>query len=161
MSAAGASAGDKKGRMQTLEDAYAEPTNFLEIEVVDPVNHGFGKKRYTDYTVIVNTNLPIFRQKNSTVRRRYSDFDWLRSELERTSKILVPPLPGKALARQMPWVAEKDGMFAEDFIEERRSKLEEFINKVAGHPLAQKEKCLHMFLQAEHIDRDYVPGKLK
>ena len=25
---------------QSLEDAYAEPTNFLEIEVNDPQNHG-------------------------------------------------------------------------------------------------------------------------
>jgi hypothetical protein len=38
-------------------------------------------------------------------------------------------------------------MFAPDFIEERRTALEQFINKIAGHPLAQKEKCLHMFLQ--------------
>lgn len=52
-------------------------------------------------------------------------------------------------------------MFAEDFIEERRQQLEEFLNKVAGHPLAQKEKCLHMFLQADTIDKNYTPGKLK
>jgi len=37
-------------------------------------------------------------------------------------------------------------MFSEEFIEERRASLEEFLNKIAGHPLAQKEKCLHMFL---------------
>jgi hypothetical protein len=29
------------------------------------------------------------------MRRRYSDFEWLRSELERESKVVVPPLPGK------------------------------------------------------------------
>jgi hypothetical protein len=52
-------------------------------------------------------------------------------------------------------------MFAEDFIEERRRELEDFVNKVSGHPLAQKEKCLHMFLQAEQIDKNYTPGKLK
>lgn len=33
------------------------------------------------------TNLPIFKLKESTVRRRYSDFEWLRSELERESKV--------------------------------------------------------------------------
>lgn len=73
----------------------------------------------------------------------------------------VPKLPDKALYRQMPWVSEKDGMFAPDFIEERRDGLEVFLNKVAGHPLAQKEKCLHMFLLDEHIDKDYTPGKIE
>ncbi len=48
---------------------------------------------------------------------------------------------------QLPWVSEDAGMFAPGFIEERRTALEQFINKIAGHPLAQKEKCLHMFLQ--------------
>ena len=57
--------------------------------------------RYTDYCVTVRTNLPIFRLTESKVRRRYSDFDWLRGELERDSKILVPALPGKAVARQV------------------------------------------------------------
>ena len=51
-------------------------------------------------------------------------------------------------------------MFAADFIEERRAALETFINKIAGHPLAQKEKSLHMFLQAPQIDKDYLPGKV-
>jgi hypothetical protein len=39
------------------------------------------------------------------------------------------------------------GIFEEDFIETRRSGLEGFVNKIAGHPLAQNERCLHMFLQ--------------
>ena len=33
--------------------------------------------------------------------------------------------------------------------------------RVAGHPLAQNEKCLHMFLQDPVIDRNYVPGKIR
>lgn len=36
---------------QTLEDAYAEPDNFLEIDVVNPETHDLGKKRFTDYEV--------------------------------------------------------------------------------------------------------------
>lgn len=147
-------------RGQTLDDAYAEPANFLEIDVSEATNHSFGKKRYTDYAVNMRTNLPIFAKTSCSTRRRYSDFDWLRSELEKSSKILVPPLPSKALGRQMPWVSEENGIFAEDFIEERRVALEEFLNKVAGHPLAQKEKCLHMFLMDEVIDKNYTPGKV-
>lgn len=33
--------------------------------------------------------------------------------------------------------------------------------RVAGHPLAQNEKCLHMFIQEQVIDRNYVPGKIR
>ena len=35
----------------------------------------------------VQTNLPVFKVKESSVRRRYSDFEWLRGELERDSKV--------------------------------------------------------------------------
>lgn len=37
--------------------------------------------------VELQTNLPIFKHKESSVRRRYSDFEWLRGELERDSKV--------------------------------------------------------------------------
>ena len=37
----------------------------------------------------MQTNLPVFRVKESSVRRRYSDFEWLRNELERDSKVIT------------------------------------------------------------------------
>jgi len=74
-------------KKQTLDDAYAAPANFLEIDVINPITHGIGNKRYTDYEVRMKTNLPVFRVKESSVRRRYSDFEWLRCELERDSKV--------------------------------------------------------------------------
>lgn len=147
-------------KKQTLDDAYAVPANFLEIDVVNPITHGDGPKRYTDYEVRLRTNLPVFKVTETTVRRRYSDFEWLRSELDRDSKIVVPMLPGKALKRQLPFRSD-DGIYEEEFIEERRKGLEVFLNKVAGHPLAQSERCLHMFLQNQIIDRDYIPGKIR
>ena len=99
-------------KKQTLDDAYAAPANFLEIDVINPITHGMAKKRYTDYEVrmrvkksincclkfksltsshfwFFKTNLPVFKIKESSVRRRYSDFEWLRSELERDSKVTV------------------------------------------------------------------------
>jgi len=54
-----------------------------------------------------------------------------------------------------------EGIFEPEFIEDRRQGLEEFINIVAGHPLVQNEKCLHIFLLEDRIDkRTYVPGKI-
>jgi|UniRef100_A0A914PTS2 sorting nexin-3/12 len=147
-------------KRQTLDEAYAPPANFLEIEVVNPITHGVGKNRYTDYEVRLRTNLPVFKHKESSVRRRYSDFEWLRAELERDSKIIVPPLPGKAFKRQLPF-RQDDGIFEEGFIEDRRKALEGFLNKVSGHPLAQSEKSLHIFLQSNEIDKNYVPGRIR
>ena len=78
--------------------------------------------------LMLQTNLPVFRVKESSVRRRYSDFEWLRNELERDSKIVVPPLPSKAIKRQLPFRSD-DGIYEEGFIEDRRSGLEAFVNK--------------------------------
>ena len=36
-------------QVQSLDDAYAAPANFLEIDVINPITHGMGNKRYTDY----------------------------------------------------------------------------------------------------------------
>ena len=46
-------------KKQTLDDAYAPPSNFLEIDVSNPETHGFGRNRYTDYEIRmrVRTNL--------------------------------------------------------------------------------------------------------
>jgi hypothetical protein len=41
---------------------------------------------------------------------------------------VVPSLPGKAWKRQMPFRGD-DGIFEEDFIEDRRKGLELFVNK--------------------------------
>ncbi|XP_064627407.1 sorting nexin-12-like [Lineus longissimus] len=148
-------------KKQTLEDAYGLPANFLEIDVVNPQIQGVGKKRYTDYEVRMRTNLPVFKLKESTVRRRFSEFKWLRNELDRDSKIVVPQLPSEALKRQISLWSD-DSMFDDDFIEQRRKGLEQFVNRVAGHPLAQNEKCLHIFLQEPTIPKDgFVPGKVR
>lgn len=44
-------------KKQTLDDAYAAPANFLEIDVINPITHGVGKKRYTDYEVRMRVSL--------------------------------------------------------------------------------------------------------
>ncbi len=44
------------------------------------------------------------------------------------SQIVVPPLPGKAIKRQLPF-RNDDGIYDEDFIEDRRKGLEVFVNK--------------------------------
>ncbi|CAF1058726.1 unnamed protein product [Rotaria sordida] len=134
----------------------------IQVEVTSPEIRGVGSKRYVDYTVKVKTTLPIFSQNESVIHRRYSDFEWLHKELENAdTKIAVPSLPDKAWQRQLPF-RKDDGLFQDDFIEERRQGLESFINKIATHPLAQNERALHVFLFEPEIDlTKYVRGKIK
>ena len=70
---------------------YFGLANFLEIDVCKPFTHTDEHgKRFTDYEIHMRTNLPVFAIKEFTVRRRYSDFVWLRKEIERTVKIYIP-----------------------------------------------------------------------
>ena len=63
------------------------------------------------------------------------------------------------MLKQLPF-RKDEGIFEPGFVEDRRRGLEIFINKLAGHPLAQNEKVLHMFLQEQTLDKDYVPGRI-
>ena len=46
-------------KKQTLDDAYAAPANFLEIDVINPITHGVAGKRYTDYEVRLKVKIYI------------------------------------------------------------------------------------------------------
>lgn len=115
-------------RREAPEDMYGVPENFLEVEVRNPMTHGYGRKMYTDYEIVTRTNIPAFRFRYSTVRRRYSDFEYFRDILEReTTRVNIPALPGKVFTNR----------FTDEVIESRREGLERFIAGVASHPLLQ------------------------
>lgn len=94
---------------------------------------------YTDYEIVCRTNIPAFKLKHSTVRRRYSDFESFRDILERESaRVTIPPLPGKVFTNR----------FSDDVIEHRREGLQRFLQIVVGHPLLQTgSKVLASFVQ--------------
>jgi sorting nexin-3/12 len=94
---------------------------------------------YTDYEILCRTNIPAFKLRQSTVRRRYSDFEYFRDILERESaRVTIPPLPGKVFTNR----------FSDDVIEGRRAGLEKFLKIVVGHPLLQTgSKVLAAFVQ--------------
>ena len=90
-----------------------------------------------------------------------------KNELEQERKIvlIVPPLHGKALKWQLPFRGNKGSLRSPLLKKGGRASnsllAELLINWMdAGHPLAQNERCLHMFLQEEATDRNYIPGKV-
>lgn len=132
-------------KKQTFDELYGEPENFLEIEVRNPRTHGYGRGMFTDYEIICRTNLPAFRLRQSSVRRRYSDFEVFKSLLENeNSRVVIPSLPGKIFTNR----------FSDEIIEQRRIGLEKFLKIVAGHPLLQTgSKILSSFIQDEIWDK--------
>uniref|UniRef100_A0A8H7TSM2 Sorting nexin-3 n=1 Tax=Bionectria ochroleuca TaxID=29856 RepID=A0A8H7TSM2_BIOOC len=79
-------------RQQSFDEIYGAPENFLEIEVRNPRTHGIGRSMYTDYEIVCRTNIPAFKLRQSSVRRRYSDFEYFRDILERESaRVTIPP----------------------------------------------------------------------
>ncbi|RHZ44980.1 hypothetical protein Glove_701g18 [Diversispora epigaea] len=135
-----------KMKEQTIDEMYGIPENFLEIEVRNPQTHGYGRKMFTDYEIVCRTNIPAFKLKQSSVRRRYSDFEWFRDVLEReSSRVNIPSLPGKVFTNR----------FADEIIEARREGLERFLQIVAGHPLIQTgSKVLSAFIQDPNFSRE-------
>ncbi|KAL1876202.1 SF3a splicing factor complex subunit [Diaporthe australafricana] len=133
-------------RQQSFDEIYGPPENFLEIEVRNPRTHGIGRSMYTDYEIVCRTNIPAFKLRQSTVRRRYSDFEYFRDILERESaRVTIPPLPGKVFTNR----------FSDDVIEGRRAGLEKFLKIVVGHPLLQTgSKVLAAFVQDPNWDRN-------
>lgn len=138
---------------QNYTDIYGEPESFLEVEVTNPKTHfpdgATNKGMYTDYEVVCRTNLPSFNLRSSSVRRRYSDFEFFRKclvkELALSShpRVVVSHLPGKILL---------SNRFNDEIIEERRQGLQQWLLNVAGHPLLQSgSKVLVRFLQEKRF----------
>jgi sorting nexin-3/12 len=100
---------------------------------------------YTTYEIVMRTNIPAFKLKSSSVRRRYNEFEAFRDILERESaRVTIPPLPGKVLTNR----------FSDDVIEHRREGLQRFLQIVVGHPLLQTgSKVLAAFVQGEWWQR--------
>lgn len=115
-------------------------------QVRNPRTHGMGRSMYTDYEIVCRTNIPAFKLRASSVRRRYSDFEYFRDILERESaRVTIPPLPGKVFTNR----------FSDDVIEGRRAGLEKFLKIVVGHPLLQTgSKVLAAFVQDPNWDRN-------
>ncbi|XP_041087449.1 sorting nexin-11-like [Polyodon spathula] len=91
--------------------------------------------------VLVLSNSKAFTAKTSCVRRRYSEFVWLKKQLQKNSGLVpVPELPPKT-----PFFSVNN----EDFIEKRRQGLQQFLEKVVNRTVFLSDSQLHLFLQTQ------------
>ncbi|XP_066927526.1 sorting nexin-10-like [Clytia hemisphaerica] len=113
------------------------------VEVRNPiVQHEGSLKQFTDYEVCIKTTSKAFIIPQSSVRRRYSDFVWLKKWLEKQndafSRVRTPKMPPKKLM----------GKTDPDFIQARMRGLQKFLRKIIEHNVFLSDKALHLFLQS-------------
>eukprot|EP01088_Endostelium_zonatum_P005392 TRINITY_DN17001_c0_g1_i1.p1 TRINITY_DN17001_c0_g1~~TRINITY_DN17001_c0_g1_i1.p1 ORF type:complete len:154 (-),score=41.04 TRINITY_DN17001_c0_g1_i1:49-510(-) len=149
-----------------MEEKREEISDYQEVEeitihVSDPKEQDQDGKKYTTYLISTTTNFPQYKTTEFSVRRRYSDFVWLRAKLkdamEKSKKGknkggTIPNLPGNTFSSLLG-----GGRFDAAFIEERRSSLERFINSVSNHVICRFDSGLHSFLQ--DTDEDFEKFK--
>jgi len=148
---------DEQPRKNRIEGDYQEP-EYITITITDPITHEInGKNSHTSYLLTTDTSFPEYKDTHLQVRRRYSDFVWLRNHLKRKMEEspkgrkkggTIPALPGDTFSSLFG-----PSRFDPAFIEERRLGLEAFVNSVANHVICRFEPALHAFLQDPSDDR--------
>lgn len=106
-----------------------------EITVTDPMKKvkGMGLNPFICYKVRT-TGL-----SGAAVERRYNDFYWLfESFIALYPGAIIPQIPEKSAFKR----------YDEDYVDNRRKRLEVFLNRVAKHPLLSKTDNFEVFLLA-------------
>uniref|UniRef100_A0A3B4TLN3 Sorting nexin 10a n=1 Tax=Seriola dumerili TaxID=41447 RepID=A0A3B4TLN3_SERDU len=96
---------------------------------------------HVDYEICLQTNSMCFRKKTSCVRRRYSEFVWLRHCLEQNALIMeLPKLP-----HWNPFFSLRNT----EQVSQRMKGLQGFLESVLHTPLLLSDSRLHLFLQSD------------
>mmetsp|Transcript_24550 Transcript_24550/g.53643 ORF Transcript_24550/g.53643 Transcript_24550/m.53643 type:complete len:672 (+) Transcript_24550:240-2255(+) len=118
----------------------------LSITVTNPVKREqagmFGiKGSYITYQVSSQYTSPAMARSNTSVRRRFRDFVSLADVLKKRYRgYFIPPRPEKN--------AVEGQRMTDAFVEERRTALERYMNKLAAHPVLASCEELRTFLEA-------------
>ena len=124
---------DKKD-CKPLETTELSKFDKFEITVGEPRKEdgGFFSKNYATYSVKTS-------QASYVVRRRYSDFAWLRSTLQTHFPTnVIPPIPKKSRL-----VGDN---FSETFLAKRGRGLQKFMNYLAKDPIIKNSQIFFDFL---------------
>ncbi|KAJ8273889.1 hypothetical protein GJAV_G00106620 [Gymnothorax javanicus] len=115
---------------------------FISVVVQDPQLHreDFWHE-HCDYEIRLHTNSMYFRRKASCVRRRFSEFVWLRQKLQHNAVLMdLPKLPPSS-----PFFSLRNPLH----LKQRMEGLQHFLEIVLQTPLLLSDSCLHLFLQSD------------
>ncbi|XP_049336555.1 sorting nexin-10B [Astyanax mexicanus] len=116
---------------------------FISVWVRDPrIQKEDFWHAYMDYEICLHTNSLAFNKKSSCVRRRYSEFVWLRQKLHDNALLLahIPELPPKN-----PFFSLNNARQ----ITARMEGLRFFLEEIVRCPVLLSDSCLHLFLQSQ------------
>ena len=136
----------KKNERTIISELKNIKINLLEAQVVDG---GFFSRNYVTYLI---ETIPF----DIKVRKRYSDFEWLRNILCIIyPNVTIPPMPKKNFSSR----------FNEEFINKRLRSLEKFLKGISIHPLLRNSKIFYDFIsiqnENEFNDKKNEYNKLK
>ncbi|CAL8109401.1 unnamed protein product [Orchesella dallaii] len=126
---------------------YDEFGHWIIVDVCEPVTitakEGFARSEsFTSYLIRLETNHYGFARPYTAVRRRYSEFCWLRAMLQRHHpNITLPSLPPKKYLHLV--------RFNPRIIEIRRSGLAKFLEQLLASSMLIRDPVLHLFLQTD------------
>ncbi|EXJ88303.1 sorting nexin-4 [Capronia coronata CBS 617.96] len=116
----------------------------LEVTVDSPLKENDGTKdAYVSYLVTTHTDFKTFQKTDFSVRRRFTDFVFLRQTLHRDYQACaVPPLPEK---NNMAYV--RGDRFSQEFTQRRAWSLHRFLKRCTLHPVLRRAPILLLFLE--------------
>ncbi|KAJ3627549.1 hypothetical protein MTP99_014919 [Tenebrio molitor] len=146
-----------KSKKNIDKNKHKEDTilNHIEISVAESEKRANGtlnlREFYTVYLIETKLTDSEFQNKFpklTTVWRRYTEFEQLRGYLEVTHPyIVLPPLPEKRV--MFGWQKISSDTFDPNFVDRRRAGLENFLLRIASHPVLSWDKHFIEFLQHE------------
>ncbi|RZB40782.1 sorting nexin-2 [Asbolus verrucosus] len=139
-----------------LQVEAAGGEQFLEISITEPQKVGEGMSAYMAYRVKTKTNMPIFKKREFSVTRRFSDFLGLHDKLsEKYLKVgrIIPPAPEKSVIgmTKIKISSQSEGTptNGNDFVERRRASLERYLKRTAQHPVLVLDPDFREFLESD------------
>ncbi|KAK7139188.1 hypothetical protein R3I93_016349 [Phoxinus phoxinus] len=132
----------QKSQISEMENASLVMKEFISVWVRDPQVHKEDFwHTYINYEICLHTNSMCFRKKTSCVKRRYSEFVWLRQKLQNNALLIeLPKLP--------PWNPFFN-LNNDTQITQRMQGLQQFLEAVLHTPLLLSDSRLHLFLQSQ------------
>ncbi|XP_023019726.1 LOW QUALITY PROTEIN: sorting nexin-2 [Leptinotarsa decemlineata] len=140
--------------MEQVESKLAGD-DFLEISITEPQKVGEGMGAYMAYRITTKTNMRMFKNKEFSVTRRFSDFLGLHDKLtEKYLKVgrIIPPAPEKSVIGMTKIkMSSQEGPTANgnDFVERRRASLERYLKRTAEHPVLVLDPDFREFLESD------------
>ncbi|XP_004615343.1 sorting nexin-1 [Sorex araneus] len=141
---------------EELEEEEQEDDFDLTVGITDPEKIGDGMNAYVAYKVTTQTSLPMFRSRQFSVKRRFSDFLGLYEKLsEKHSQngFIVPPPPEKSLIGMTKVKVGKEDSSSAEFLEKRRAALERYLQRIVSHPTMLQDPDVREFLEKEELPR--------